>query len=527
MNKFFVYVMGFLFIASVVGAGVGYAEEDRYSVDILISQHEVSTCPAGGGQMLFATMKNTGTNTDSYRLTADRDWVVMPEVTLAPGEEHRVGILVAIGDPEVLPGTYDLEIEFHSARSNNVFKDNIIVKTLDCPGVVLEPTSKAFSGCMGEELAVKLIMKNLGNVVDTFDVTSTNGMLSNDSIVLESGEVKEIYLYVTPAEGSEEITVGIKSTISYARASTAIVFTGRDCYSFELSLEPEYVRACVEDGADFAVKITNTGERDDTYSIGSNIGNTSEQGVEVLAGNVRIVVLSVVPEETGVHEVAVEVASKHEGTTSLANAEINLETCYGFDVEIVPEMLLSENYSGILSSVVVDNTGMRKDNYSVRIEGPFWMDLLPEELTIDANATKKSYVYVSPVYGIENRTYTANVFVTSVKTDTIVEKKFDFVFGMPGENETGDVSPITGDATAETVSRKAIYALIIGLSLVLIIFFGREFRKMSKEASKEEEEKQESDTKTPKKRGRKKKAKKAGKKGKEKSDDIKDILDGI
>ncbi|MCK4555667.1 MAG: hypothetical protein KAT83_03595, partial [Candidatus Aenigmarchaeota archaeon] len=103
----------------------------------------------------------------------------------------------------------------------------------------------------------------------------------------------------------------------------------------------------------------------------------------------------------------------------------------------------------------------------------------------------------------------------------------DFVFGMPEENETGDVSPITGDATAETVSRKAIYALIIGLSLVLIIFFGREFRKMSKEASKEEEEKQESDTKTPKKRGRKKKAKKAGKKGKEKSDDIKDILDGI
>ncbi|MCK5333117.1 MAG: hypothetical protein KAJ24_01290, partial [Candidatus Aenigmarchaeota archaeon] len=406
MNKLFVYAMGFLFIVSVMGAGVSYAEDVRYSVDILINQHEVSTCPAGGGQMLFATMKNTGTNIDSYRLTADRDWVVMPEITLAPGEEQRVGILVAIGDPEILPGTYELELEFHSARSASAFKDTIIVKTLDCPGVVLEPSSRAFSGCMGEEIAVRLIVKNLGNVVDTFDITSTNGILSNDSIVLGSGDVKEVYLYVTPAEGSEEITVSVKSVVSYARASTAIVFTGRDCYSFELSLEPEYVRACVEDGADFAVRITNTGEREDVYSIGSNIGNTSEQDVSILAGNNRVLVLSVVPGDVGIHTVNVNVVSGHEETTLIAEAEIELETCYGFDVEIVPEMLLSENYSGILSSVVINNTGVRKDNYSIRIEGPFWMDLLPEVLTIDTNTTKKSYVYVSPVYGIENKTYT-------------------------------------------------------------------------------------------------------------------------
>ncbi len=526
MNKIFVYAMGFLFIASVMGAGIGYAEDDRYSVDILINQHDVSTCPAGGGQMLFATMKNTGTNTDSYRLTADRDWVVMPEVTLAPGEEQRVGILIAIGDPEVLPGTYNLELEFHSARSKNVFKDNIIVKTLDCPGVVLEPASKAFSGCMGEIITARLIMKNLGNVADSFIVESTGGALSNESIVLESGEVKEVYLYVTPAEGDEEITVSVKSAVSYARASTSMVFNGRDCYSFELSLEPEYVRACVEDGADFAVRITNTGERKDVYSIRSNIGSTSEQDVEVLAGNSRILVLNVMPGETGIHEVLAEVVSEHDGTSLLAEAEIGLETCYGFDVEIVPEMLLSENYSGILSSVVINNTGIRKDNYSIRIEGPFWMDLLPEELTIDTNTTKKSYVYVSPVYGIENKTYTADVFVTSVKTDMVVERKFDFVFGMQESNETaGDPSSIDGDVPAKSVSKRTIYALIIGLSLVLIIFFGREFRKMSKEAEKEEQE--EKEKKTPKKRGRKKKVKDEDKKDKEKSDDIKDILDGI
>ena len=154
------------------------------------------------------------------------------------------------------------------------------------------------------------------------------------------------------------------------------------------------------------------------------------------------------------------------------------------------------------------------------------MDLLPEILTIDTNATKKAYVYVSPVYGIENKTYTADVFVTSVKTDMVVKRKFDFVFGMQESNETaGDPSSIDGDVPAKSVSKRTIYALIIGLSLVLIIFFGREFRKMSKEAEKEEQE--EKEKKTPKKRGRKKKVKDEDKKDKEKSDDIKDILDGI
>lgn len=521
-------------VAVTLGATGAYAAS--YSAEFFLSQHQASTCPAGGGQLVFATIKNTGTLEDSYYLTATREWVVMPEVTLAPGEETSVGILIAIGDASITPGTYNVELTLHSARSKNTYRETVIVKTLDCPGIQVQPVAETVSGCSGEIASTAISVKNLGNTQETVTLSSTAGTLSNTTVTLLSGETKTISLEFVPSNATETVTITAVSKTSYAQSSAKITLGGRECYSAKLSLEPQYVRACREESAAFGIKISNTGERNDTYLITSNAGNLSTASVLVAPGITNTVVLNVAPQNVGAQAITVEVESAH--VKQSATAELDAEKCYGFDFSIVPVSASSENYSGLIYAVVLSNTGIRKDTYSVALGGTPWMEIAPENLTIDSNSTKSAYVYVSPVFGIENGTYTGNVIVSSGKSGSST-KQLEFVFGTP-VNET-TVPPVTGGASQE-VSKRTIYALIIGLAVVLVVLFGREFKKMSKAAKEgekavggeekkegeKEEGKEEKDTKEPEK-----KSKKAGKKGakgkkeKEVKDDIKDILEGI
>lgn len=511
------FFAGILFLVSaLLGAGAAYAAS--YSADFSLAQHEASTCPAGGGQLLFATIKNTGTNADSYWLSASRDWVLMPEVTVAPGEEARVGILVAIGDPTVVPGKYSVDLTIHSSKSRNTYKDTITVKTLDCPGVIIQPKAEAFYGCVGEEVGAVILLQNTGNIEDTFEISSTKGVISNKTLALKSKETREIILSLSPAEGAEDVTINAASTVSYAKASEKLTFSGRKCYSSGLSFEPKNTKTCVGDEAAFAVKISNNGERGDVFALSSNIGNLSLSTVEVPANATRTAVLTVVPDKTGTQEIAVEAVSPNARQS--AKSTLEAEKCYSFGVSVAPETLRTENYSGLISTVVIRNTGARQDTYTVSLEGTPWMEVSPEQVTVGPNSTKEAYIYITPVFGIENGTYPAKIAVSSGKSKDVVSKELDFTFGSAEKASGAEVPPVTG-ASTKAISKKVIYALIIGLALVLLILFWREFRKMSKRGETDEED--ESDVKRPEK-----KEKKAGRKGKkETGEDIKDILEGI
>lgn len=519
MNKS-VFFAAVLFLVSMV-AGAGTAHAAGYSADFSLRQHEVSTCPAGGGQLIFAEITNTGTDPDSYWISASKDWVVMPEIYLEPGEFSLVGILVAIGDPTVVPGKHSVDLTIHSSRSKNTYQEKITVKTLDCPGIVMQPKADMFFGCTKDEVSAPILVRNPGNIKDTFELSATKGTMSNATVTLESGEEKEIYVTLLPSEGQQDdVFVSASSKVSYAKSSAKVSFVGRNCYSASVSLAPAYIKACKEDGVAFAVKIANTGEKADTYSVASNAGNLSASEIEVAPNVTATSILTVTPESAGTQEVTVEITSAN--TKQSAKAELESEECYVFGVSIVPEKLLSENYSGIISSIVLNNRGLRQDKYSIALEGTPWMEVAPEEITVEPNTTKKAYIYVTPVFGIANGTYTANVVVTSEKSKAQATKQFEFSFGNVSPE---GVPPITG-AVTKTISKKVVYSLIIGLAVVLLLLFGREFKRMSKEEEKTEEkgESKDSDKKQPEK-----KEKKRGrpKKEKEVKDDIKDILEGI
>ncbi|MCK4808233.1 MAG: hypothetical protein KAS90_01290, partial [Candidatus Aenigmarchaeota archaeon] len=240
--------------------------------------------------------------------------------------------------------------------------------------------------------------------------------------------------------------------------------------------------------------------------ISADKGTLSENTLTIEAGNSDIVLLLVDIEKDDTEDLTVSVTAESERAEASEEITVSMkdfDSCYGISVSSDSDTIFAEDLNGYLYTLTVKNEGEFNTEYTASIEGPKWVSINPETVSVKAGESTEIFVYASPEYTTSEGTYTINVVIES-DMGNIEEKELKFSF----RSEKIVTPPITGDVTTGTDDEQPIddkideeedkkfptnilTAIIIGIIIILLIIFGPELLKEGEEKEEEKEVKEE------------------------------------
>lgn len=489
--------------------------------------NSVKMCPCSTTQII-GTLENKGTDENTYNIKSDSEWVTIApdKVILGPKEKETIYIYLT-PSCDAAPENYQIKIMVEGESSD---EEVIDLDLLNCHGVEIIVDSVSKSDCFDEFVIFDVSIKNTGKEAESFNLDSSLGTLSQGVLELESMEIKAVELSVPVLKEKEDVTLSVKSQdiYSYAQDSKVLEVIGLGCRNVEISLDSLEKEVCEGDVAEFTVNVKNTGKRNDTFMLSSNLGDLVDREVSLEAGEERDVILKILTEtiETKDYDFTVNVESEEISDSIDGKLRVkDIDTCYGFEVSAEPEMMVIDTIKGCLYTINLKNTGDLIAEYNITEEGPEWSYVDPKNIILESNEEKEIYVYMSPPFGLEEGNYTTKVEIESDKgfSKTQVIK---LLYGeIPEEEVIGEglIEEITGEIAEEEgvleievkeekrFPNKLILAVFGGIVLIVLIIFGPKLLE-----KKPEEEK-------PKKKSGRKKKKKKGKK----EEEIEEVLENI
>lgn len=516
--KFYVLLIFLILISPV------YAQ--NYDVNLDLNMNSVKMCPCSTTQII-GTLENKGTDENGYSIESDSEWVTIApnKVTLGPKEKETIYIYLT-PSCDAVPENYQIKIMVDGESSD---KEIIDLDLLNCHGVEIIVDSLSKSDCFDEFVIFDISIKNTGKEAESFNLESSLGTLSQNILEIESMERKTAELTVAVLKEKEDVTLSVKSQdiYSYAQDSKVLEVIGLECMDVEISLYPLEKEVCEREVAEFTINVKNTGKRNDTFMISSNLGDFVDREVSLEAGEERDVILKILTEtiETKDYDFTVTVESEEISDSIDGKLRVkDIDTCYGFEVSAEPEMMVINTIKGCLYTINLKNTGDLAAEYNITAEGPEWSYVDPKNIILESSEEKEIYVYMSPPFGLEEGNYTTKVEIESDKGFSKTQI-LQLLYGETLEEEVIEeevMEEITGEVVDEggvfeieieeekRIPNKLILALLGGIILIILIIFGPKLLE-----KKPEEEK------PKKKSGRKKK-----KKGK-KEEEIEEVLENI
>jgi len=432
--------------------------ENCYDFSLDLQPKESVVCLGGSGKYVLL-INNIGSEEDEYNIHGP-EWVVPSQdsVSIPSNAERSVG-LFAYPERE---GKNTFEIQVVSSKYPETKKTiSGTVNTIECKDVAIIVSPAEGEVCQGLTKEYEVTVKNTGTVSESFDLETTVGALETNKVVLEAGGVEKVKLAVDSSEldfGVNYITVTARSgEVSDQNVVSLVV---EDCYLLEFEVEPKVKEACTGDEVKYAIYLKNTGKFPEEYTLevdGETIGVIFLTPDESKTVNTTLMVKYPFEER---HNLTFKAVSERKSFESTSEISIKAkEKCYSVELssEKVSELKMVEIGVGVLTAMKIRNSGERGDTYDMGIEGPDWVYLSEEEISLGLGEEEDVYIYVSPSYGVEDGVYMVTV---SVKSEN-VENELSFRFGVG--NVTGDEEPVTPPAEPnETVTPGPPTGLIIG-----------------------------------------------------------------
>jgi len=451
--------------------------KDCYDFSAELQPRENTVC-FGKSTEYILVIKNIGLNEDSYSIYTP-DWITNGEtgVSLGPGQKADVKITV---EPETL-GTHEVSVTVTSSKESDLSKKataSIISQECRSVAVIVSPAEYTVCGGM-PPIGFDVSVKNTGTVEDTYQLTTSMGTLENISLTLNPGETETIRLNVdlTGLEGTLTITVTASDGVISDKAE--IELTIENCYSADLSIEPEMQAVCPYDSVMYTVTIQNTGELPDIYTL--RYGDEIEI-VELDSGESQGFELTfLVPfEESGIYVVSAFADSDHVSLTE--TAALNVKTmgdCYSAELQVAEEKRIKpctiEECEAITLPVEIKNKGEKDASYTLTLEAPEWIYMEPTTLDLKSGESGLAYLYLSPKFGVEEDRYPITINAESQYVE--LKKVVDIVVA---ENLTAAEEPeislnvslgnITGAIIGgERPLWKTVVVAIIAIVIIIIL----------------------------------------------------------
>lgn len=421
---------------------------------------------------------NTGIQDEEFEVTTGYGELSRNTVTLEDGETQTL-TLTASAD-EVTQENFNVVAASTTSYAQDI--ENVAFNTEICydSEVSITPGQKDVAAFTETDYTVTV--RNTGTRADTFSLSSNIGELEDTQLEIDGKSSAQTTLEVTPETlGTQEINIRAESAVNSTASATVNVRNGMN---MNLDVQSREVNACEAEEGSIAFRVENTGVAPETYTLGVNTGNLSETEVELDTGESEVVTSSINTEnlEIGTQNVTLTAtAQSFEQPVKQVSSTLTVENCYDLAMNVVPNVASAGENRSTIYEIQLNNTGTRENTYALSHEGPSWVEVRPQEVTIPAGGSESAYIYAGIPFQKEGE-----VRITAIsegeqvrRTEEVtlligediqeaIESNENALNGLTGAFSSSISNLVSGAGSADNLVKAAI-SIIIGLAITAVV----------------------------------------------------------
>ena len=417
---------------------------------------------------------NDGIQQEEFALTTEFGELDRERVNLDQGESTTV-ILTASSN-EVTDESFNVRASSTTSYATETI--NMQFEAENCFESEVSVTPETQETAAFTESEFDVTVRNLGTRPDEFSLSSQRGELSTTVLSVQPRTTAVSTLRYTPTElGEQELTVEASGTSNAERTVTVDAYNGMSS-----NVEFDQSRTvCRDESTTYTVTVENDGEAEETFQLSSNIGEVLEEEVTLESGESVETGLDVnaTGMEDGEHEVVFSSeASTFEDPVNSNETTFTVENCWDVEMNIVPEIASAGENMSTIYEVKLSNPGTRENTYRLTHQGPEWISIRPETVTVAAGQTESVYMYAGVPFEKKGQVeITAVAEGNEVKTSQTVDLVIDEDVEEAIRSRRGDfIGRFSSSASnlyqsaveADNVSR-GVAAIIAGLVITAVI----------------------------------------------------------
>jgi uncharacterized membrane protein len=398
----------------------------------LAAQASAQTC-VGQTVVKSLSIANTGTEDDTYSIASSNpDWVQVDDsITIEAGQ--TVSVDVAVTPQLVGTNTYTITIFGSKDTPKTITASETAV---ECRDVTIIGAPSEITACQGIDAVFDVIIKNGGQITDTFDVSSSIGSIEQPRVTLEPDESRSMKLVVDTGELTDGMDIHISAASGNVVDTHSMSLVIRNCFSAQMTIGPKDLSQCPSDSVGYQIFLKNTGELEDEYLL--TIMDEVTQTVKLDPEESRFFNFTL-PLETGQGsmDIAVTAESDHVSLRDSATLTIRpAEECY--TVRLDSSTVNVEQCSAKAVPISLRNVGSETQTFRLNIDGPEWVYLSTDKVSVEPGQEDEAYLYISPLFETDTDSYKITINSKSERSDSRIDLTVNV---MP--NATDFVPPTT------------------------------------------------------------------------------------
>ncbi len=296
-------------------------------------------------------------------------------------------------------------------------------------GLEIGDAGSAQSACASDTLVYILPVRNTDGKADAFTVSLSGeaarwAVAAPAGFVLQPGEGKSVYIYITPSSKAQFGTYGLEVLVNSGlngKASKSISVVVNDCHSASLAVEKAVAEGCACQPQDIKATLQNTGKYAENFEI--SLSGSGARYASATLGEVKLnpketkdfaININTACSTVGQQDVVVSAVSKDSNAVASTQIRFNSQSCYGFDVAADKNYMSFCENSEVKIPIIVKNTGTVGNTFSLSLAGPAWARLEDAAASLQAGQQRSTNLVLFPGFGIKGD-FTAIIKVVDEK----------------------------------------------------------------------------------------------------------------
>lgn len=452
----------------------------------VIKEHEVNvevvdskTACLGEEVTYTIEVTNNGIQKEEFTVSSEIAEVSTKSMTLEDGETGTATLTVSSDKP--VRKNFNVVVASKTSYAQDIETVEFVAETCYASDVSITPEQKRAAAFNTAEYQVTV--RNTGTRADDFVLSTNIGELSQTEFELGSGNSKKVTLEVTPEKlGTRSIRVTSTSSVKSSDTATLEVYNGNDV---EVSFSTPSRKVCEDEQFAQTVTVENTGEAKDTYKLTASRGHLGVERLTLQPGESKNVKIgfnaSDYRDGKTVNTRFTAASQTFDRPTKSATASFTVQNCWDLEMNVVPKVASAGKNRSVVYEIQLENTGARQNTYQLAYEGPEWISVKPEEVTVASGKTETAYMYAGIPFQKKGQ---VEINVTSVGHDVQKSEQVTLVIGQEIEDaiESRKGGSITGRVTsaasniADRLTEssniwKVGFSIVVGLLIVLAVLY--------------------------------------------------------
>jgi len=431
-TKFIYILIGILLLLVSIKSGFGLQED----FNAYASQKDIYACSCAVTQNRIV-LENTGDVTSVYDLKQSGKASVYSSIaengfSLKPGESKQVTDFISI--PCGVTGEFDIKTELGTIFGiKKEIEQTVIAK--DCVDINLMMLEASVPVCPCSPAKYTFGVENTGTFLETYKlgIDSEYAELSEDILVLRPKQMGNVTVFITTPCGSYgDLSFTIEALAERSGMIAELPFMLRvlPCYEYNMTALNQY-SVCSGLNNLIPIELKNTANVANTYFFDTDAewAGFEEPSVYLWGKEQKTLNLNVYPNnvEFANYNITVSAVTARGEIRKTINTAVNVENCYSLNFSSDVGYAQVVNGETGTFNVHLNNDGTRASNYSLRLEGPEWLNIDSNFASLNAGMTKDvkiNYKVPSNITGSYSAALSAILVDYPEKTST-VESRFD------------------------------------------------------------------------------------------------------